>query len=211
MATAVNQNSKTSPAMHVLYLLLISATIVSLGALMGFIGGATEGYSGITRPTLTPPDITFSIVWPILYFMMGASFYLTLITTPSNKEEKTIRIVSIVIFFVQLAFNFTWTPIFFKARLYFSAFAADEMRVIADVRVVMYAVPCGFKRVNLPGCDQHFQVAIHGCHPYVRKTPFYLFVNSVHVGMRSRVFKRFVNNLPLRRMSYAFFIINLSV
>ena len=51
MATAVNQNSKTSPAMHVLYLLLISATIVSLGALMGFIGGATEGYSGITRPT----------------------------------------------------------------------------------------------------------------------------------------------------------------
>ena len=112
MATAVNQNSKTSPAMHVLYLLLISATIVSLGALMGFIGGATEGYSGITRPTLTPPDITFSIVWPILYFMMGASFYLTLITTPSNKEEKTIRIVSIVIFFVQLAFNFTWTPIF---------------------------------------------------------------------------------------------------
>ena len=122
MATAVNQNSKTSPAMHVLYLLLISATIVSLGALMGFIGGATEGYSGITRPTLTPPDITFSIVWPILYFMIGASFYLTLITTPSNKEEKTIRIVSIVIFFVQLAFNFTWTPIFFKARLYFFAF-----------------------------------------------------------------------------------------
>ena len=54
--------------------------------------------------------------------MMGASFYLTLITTPSNKEEKTIRIVSIVIFFVQLAFNFTWTPIFFKARLYFFAF-----------------------------------------------------------------------------------------
>ena len=27
-----------------------------------------------------------------------------------------------MIFFVQLAFNFTWTPIFFKARLYFFAF-----------------------------------------------------------------------------------------
>lgn len=121
MTTAVKRQ-RITPAMHFLYLLLIAAATIALGTFLGFLGGATEGYSGLVRPVFMPPDIVFSIVWPILYFMMAASFYITIVETPYTKETKALRIASIVLFAVQLTVNVTWPMIFFKADMYFFAF-----------------------------------------------------------------------------------------
>lgn len=124
MATkAIQQhNRQNSMAINFLYMLLAGGIVLGLGYLFGFLGGSNEGYAGLVRPQFMPPDITFSIVWPILYFMMGVSFYLVLATSPITRENKAVRITSIILFCVQLAVNLSYPFIFFMADMYFFAF-----------------------------------------------------------------------------------------
>lgn len=71
----------------------------------------------ITKPALTPPPWVFSVVWTILYVMMGyASF---LVIEEGTGDQKTAR----MIYFAQLFFNFFWSIIFFNLRWYLFAFA----------------------------------------------------------------------------------------
>ena len=114
MITKVKNNKLESVG----YFLLIVAIVMGLGFLSGIIGGAKEGYAGLTRPTLTPPDIVFSIVWPILYFMMACSLF-TVIFSSADKRLKT---TSIVLFALQLAVNLAWPIVFFRFDAYFIAF-----------------------------------------------------------------------------------------
>ncbi len=113
---------RTSTGLKILYAILMGAASLAIGTLMGFIGNAREGYSGLNRPTFTPPDILFSVVWSILYFIMGIAFYLLLASTPASREEKAARTASIVLFLVQYVVNVVWPIIFFKANMYTFAF-----------------------------------------------------------------------------------------
>ena len=86
---------------------------VALGWIVGMVGGADTGYTGLVRPAFTPPDIVFSIVWPVLYAMIGVSLYITVVTKTRNNA---LRIASFIIWGVQLALNFLWVPVFFNER-----------------------------------------------------------------------------------------------
>ncbi|MFI3252166.1 MAG: TspO/MBR family protein [bacterium] len=68
-------------------------------------------YEQLNKPYLNPPGYIFAIVWPILYLLMGLSFYLILISDLDNKE-------SINIFILQLLFNFFWPILFFLFDFY---------------------------------------------------------------------------------------------
>lgn len=95
------------------------AGVMIAGWLVGSFGGATMGYTGLIRPAFTPPDIVFSIVWPILYALMGVSLYLTI---SEKGENNGVRVASFVLFALQLSLNLLWVPIFFRLREYFVAF-----------------------------------------------------------------------------------------
>lgn len=100
------------------YLLWIVG-VEAVGALAGFLTrDASQIYSEtITKPPLSPPGIVFPIVWAILYLLMGigaARIYLA----PESKERSR----SLRIFFVQLAFNFLWSIIFFNFQSFGFAF-----------------------------------------------------------------------------------------
>lgn len=120
MEEAVNQ--KTGAGLRALYFILMGLASLGIGSLMGFIGGANEGYAGLVRPPFTPPDVTFSVVWSVLYFIMGGAFYLTLAYSPGTHEERNIKNAAVLVSVVSFLVNITWTPIFFKADLYFFAF-----------------------------------------------------------------------------------------
>lgn len=113
---------RTSVGVHAVYFILMGLASLGIGSLMGFIGGAQEGYAGLVRPPFTPPDVTFSIVWSVLYFIMGGAFYLTLAYSPKTHEERAIKNAAVLVSVVSYIVNITWTPIFFKADLYFFAF-----------------------------------------------------------------------------------------
>jgi benzodiazapine receptor len=92
---------------------------VAVCILIGFLGSfATRGsvttwYADLSRPSFTPPDWTFGVVWPILYVMMGISAFLIWNMGFDKTEVK----VALGIFGLQLILNGLWTPIFFGLHL----------------------------------------------------------------------------------------------
>jgi tryptophan-rich sensory protein len=91
------------------FIVIVGGTII-LGFIAGLLSGATGGYTAYTRPALTPPDIVFSIVWPVLYFMMGTSAFIVLTTARDNKSLYTF----FALYIIQLALNLIWPFIFFS-------------------------------------------------------------------------------------------------
>lgn len=70
----------------------------------------TQWYPLLNRPSLTPPNIVFPIVWSILYLLMGIS--IGLVTGSMYTDRRAITIV----FILQLLLNFLWSILFFYMR-----------------------------------------------------------------------------------------------
>ena len=92
--------------------ILIPLAVGSLSAL--FSGNMS--YSGINQPALSPPPIVFPIVWTVLYILMGISSYL--ICTSDSVDKGS----AMLVYAVQLFFNFFWSIIFFRFSNYLLAF-----------------------------------------------------------------------------------------
>lgn len=66
-------------------------------------------YVYLNKPTFSPPNWIFGPVWTTLYFFMGVSFYLIWLQDSKNKKIRS----AMLLFVVQLVFNFLWSIIFF--------------------------------------------------------------------------------------------------
>lgn len=92
---------------------------VSVCLLTGFLGSfvtmdsITTWYADLSRPSFTPPDWTFGVVWPILYVMMGVSAFLIWERGINKRQVK----VALGLFVLQLVLNGIWTPIFFGLHM----------------------------------------------------------------------------------------------
>lgn len=76
----------------------------------------------LKTPPLLPPDWVFPVAWSILYFLMGVACYQVWTMPWSKRGTKGHRAAFMVPYFIQLALNFAWTPIFFVAQQYWLAF-----------------------------------------------------------------------------------------
>ena len=96
---------------YVFFVLLTEA----VGALSGFLTReGTELYkTAIIKPPLSPPGAVFPIVWTILFALMGIGAARIWMASPSNARTR-----SLVLFAVQLVFNFFWSIIFFNLQNY---------------------------------------------------------------------------------------------
>ena len=65
------------------------------------------------KPPLTPPGWIFSIVWTILYALMGISSARIWLTPESKERSKGLNL-----YVVQLIVNFFWSLLFFNAQAY---------------------------------------------------------------------------------------------
>lgn len=66
-------------------------------------------FSGINKPTFSPPNWLFAPVWTILFALMGIAVYLVY---REGRSKKTTRI-ALLIFAVQLLLNILWSVLFF--------------------------------------------------------------------------------------------------
>ncbi len=97
---------------HVLLKSLPGITIcLGLGSLSGLVVRARNlaWYATLMKPSFTPPSYLFGPVWTLLYILMGIS--LTMIW-----ETRSEHPVLTWLFFVQLALNVFWSPVFFYAQ-----------------------------------------------------------------------------------------------
>lgn len=97
--------------------LLINILIpVFLGLFIGFIISFNMGvYEHLYKPALTPPNWSFSVVWTVLYVLMGISAYIIQVSRSWTKNK------ALNLYRLQLLVNLCWPLIFFNLQLYLTA------------------------------------------------------------------------------------------
>ena len=99
----------------------------ALWILLAEAGGALSGWltregtriytETAVRPPLSPPSAVFPVVWVILFALMGIGAARIWRSPPSKFRTR-----GLLLFFVQLAFNFVWSILFFNLERYGLAF-----------------------------------------------------------------------------------------
>lgn len=93
--------------------LAVPLLVGGLSALLTRSGMQT--FETLTKPKLAPPGWLFPVVWTILYILMGIASYLVITSEKPNRA-------AIIVYALQLVFNFFWSIIFFNLELYLFAF-----------------------------------------------------------------------------------------
>lgn len=96
--------------------LLVPLAVGGLAALL--TGGGMDVFETLNKPPLSPPGWLFPVAWTVLYILMGLASYLVIIN--GEGQEATGR--AIILYAVQLAFNFLWPIFFFGLKMYLFAF-----------------------------------------------------------------------------------------
>ena len=86
---------------------------IIVGGLVGLIINPFIDYGSLNKPPLAPPGILFSIIWPILYVLMGISYGIL-------KSKKLVDSKVSIVYYLQLGINALWSIFFFllKWRLF---------------------------------------------------------------------------------------------
>lgn len=109
-----SNNNKTMQRIQWLRL----ATFVIVAELAGILGtvftvrSIPTWYAGLQKPSFNPPNWVFGPVWTVLYFLQGLAAYLVWERRDSHPQAGT----ALKLFWIQLALNAIWTPIFFGAK-----------------------------------------------------------------------------------------------
>ncbi|MBK9260582.1 MAG: tryptophan-rich sensory protein [Polyangiaceae bacterium] len=72
------------------------------------VRGMQSWYDALEKPSFQPPGVAFGIAWTILYVMIAIAG-VRVFLAPSSRD----RTRALTLWFVQLALNFAWTPLFF--------------------------------------------------------------------------------------------------
>ena len=89
-------------------LALFIVLVLGGGTLIGFITLPGAWYAGLAKPPFNPPNWIFGPVWTLLYIMIALAGWRTWQSKP--------RAPGTTVWFVQLALNFIWSPVFFGAH-----------------------------------------------------------------------------------------------
>jgi tryptophan-rich sensory protein len=134
----------------------------AVGGLSGWLTreGTKIYNSTIQQPPLSPPSIVFPIVWSILFALMGIGTARIYLAPASNDRTR-----SLMLFLIQLAFNFFWSIIFFNLQAY--GFAL--IWLIALWGLILWMI-FSFARVDKPAALLQI--------PYLLWVTFALYLNA---------------------------------
>lgn len=91
---------------------------LAVGGLAALLAGGMGNYNDFAQPPLSPPGWVFPVVWSLLYLAMGyASF--RVYTRESDIGQ---RRLALILYGLQLFFNFLWPIVFFRFEAFLAAF-----------------------------------------------------------------------------------------
>ena len=76
------------------------------GLLIGWLNIPGAWYAALNKPPFNPPDWAFAPVWTILFVLIGVAGFRTFSRQP--------RGTAMMLWALQMALNFTWSPVFFS-------------------------------------------------------------------------------------------------
>ncbi len=100
---------------------------VVIGGIVGLIISNFIDYNTLEKPPLSPPSLTFPIVWTILYILMGISYGML-------KSKKLVNEEIRFIYYLQLFVNAMWSIIFFVLKWRLFAFI---WIILLDILVIV--------------------------------------------------------------------------
>ena len=103
---------------------------VLVGGIVGFLISGSIDYNSLEKPFLSPPSMTFPIVWTILYILMGISY--GILASNSLVDSKINSI-----YYLQLFFNALWPIAFFLLK--WRLFAFIWIIILAILIIIMIA------------------------------------------------------------------------
>ena len=120
-----------------LLIFIVSAELV--GALSALITGDFDSFfDRYASPPLMPHSWLFSVVWAVLYALMGISAYLIYFSHGSADKKRALWLYA-----AQLAVNFSWSMVFFK---YEKLWAGAAVIILLIVLVVLMITV--FKKIS---------------------------------------------------------------
>lgn len=101
------------------------------GSIIGFLTKDYIDYKELVKPPLAPSSILFPIAWTIIYILLGISYFLY--------RKKDSNHDTILLYYIQLIFNFLWSIIFFilKQRL-LSVFWILTLDILVVILFISY-------------------------------------------------------------------------
>ena len=127
------------PARTAVDMLALAAFVVVClggGAASGLATPPGEWYASLAKPAWTPPPWVFGPAWTALYLMMAVSGWRLWRRRDARPRESR---VALVLFAVQLALNFLWTPVFFGLQAPGPALAVIFLLFVAIAATILAA------------------------------------------------------------------------
>jgi translocator protein len=90
---------------------IISLVIVIIVAGIGSLFTDTGSWYQSIKPSITPPNLVFPIVWTVLFYLIAVSLYYSWL---SSKDKE--KLMVIILFGINFILNILWTFIYFKNR-----------------------------------------------------------------------------------------------
>jgi translocator protein len=112
----------------------ISCILIVYGvALIGSLLTKIDSWYYSIKPSITPPDIVFPIVWTILFFMIALSIYFSWLASDKKRKKKVI-----VLFGINLVLNVLWSFFYFKMHNVFGAFIVILLLLISILAIISF-------------------------------------------------------------------------
>lgn len=89
-------------------LMIFLVLTIGGGLAIGFFTAPGEWYQSLVKPSFNPPAWIFGPVWTALYIMIGIAG-----ARVWNLDPKSLAVKA---WFIQMALNFAWSPVFFSAQ-----------------------------------------------------------------------------------------------
>lgn len=125
----------------------INAYITSFFVLLAIMTSSTytqsttkSAWYKCIRPSFTPPNYVFPVVWTILYLFLGYVLAETLAWSPKEKKEKENRNTFLTVMAANLVANASWSFIYFRWKYIKAAFGVS-LFLLATAAWMTYHVP----------------------------------------------------------------------
>lgn len=111
--------------------LIFSILICQMAGFLGSIfttPAIPAWYNYLNKPSFSPPGWAIGTVWIVLFFLMGISLYLVLI---SNKDRK-LKKEAIELFILQMILNILWSILFFGLQ--------NPLLALVEIALLWFAI-----------------------------------------------------------------------
>ena len=99
-----------------------------VGVLFSPNGASDLWYNALNKSALTPDGWVFSVVWPLLYALLGVALFLVI----RNTKARQSKVPAYLLFLGQMALNALWSYMFFGLQMMGAALIALVVLVIVS-------------------------------------------------------------------------------